>query len=550
MTSWRTLLAMLVLVASVATGCHRSERPSAASVALQSMLDGTPAARPDVWPDVRAFYATRGGTPAWVSGGGKLAKADAVLAVFDRARAHGLSANDYGRDALVRSIAAAKEMKGPEDGRADAVARLDLSVTSALLTLGHDVALGHTRPSSIDARWKSLRTAPDFAQMLNTMADHDLDAWLEHLQPPHEEYRRLQQALQSLDGQREKGGWPAVPAAALAPGRTHHAVLALRRRLAASGQLTGAAATSASTKYDPEVVTAVKAFQEHHTLKVNGVADAATIAALNVPIEDRIEQVALNLERWRWMPDDFGSRYLLVNIPSYHVVARENGKDVLDIRVVVGKPGHETPVFSEDMTTVVFSPYWNIPDTIAEGETVPALIRDPKYLERNGIEVLRATKSGSEPVDVKKIDWDDDQSLKTLMFRQKPGPKNALGHVKFLFPNKYDVYLHDTPADALFARTGRAFSHGCVRVEQPEALAEYVLRGDDRWNETKIRDAMNAGVQEGVKLKTSIPVHIVYFTATVDENGGLHLLTDVYGYDAKQLESRRSKTPSATRRTS
>jgi murein L,D-transpeptidase YcbB/YkuD len=344
----------------------------------------------------------------------------------------------------------------------------------------------------------------------------------------------LQRALHALEGQQEKGGWQPVPVSALTPGRANPAIVALRRRLAASGELIGRAATSDSAMYDPDVVAAVKAFQEHHTLKANGVADAATILAMNVPIEHRIRQLALNLERWRWMPDDFGSRYLLVNIPSYHVVAREDGNDVMDIRVVVGKPGTETPVFSGEMTTVVFSPYWNIPDTIVEGETVPALARDRNYLDRNNIEILRVTKSGTEGVDPGDVDWGNENSLKTLMFRQKPGPGNALGHVKFLFPNEYDVYLHDTPADALFARTGRAFSHGCVRVEEPETLAKYVLRGDDDWNEPKILEAMNAGVEQAVKLKASIRVHIVYFTATVDQNGGLHLLNDVYGYDAKQ----------------
>ena len=234
------------------------------------------------------------------------------------------------------------------------------------------------------------------------------------------------------------------------------------------------------------------------------------------------------------MPDDLGDRHLLVNIPYFHVVARENGKPVMDIRVVVGKPDQKTPVFSGEMQTVVFSPYWNIPDSIVEGETAPAVARDPAYLERNNIEILRMSKSGATPIDSASVDWDDESQLRQLAFRQRPGPGNALGRVKFLFPNEYDVYLHDTPSDSLFARPGRAFSHGCVRVEEPEALAKYILRGYSEWDDDRILEAMHSGVEKHVKLTASVPVHIVYFTAWVDDKGGLHFQPDIYGYDSKQ----------------
>jgi murein L,D-transpeptidase YcbB/YkuD len=283
----------------------------------------------------------------------------------------------------------------------------------------------------------------------------------------------------------------------------------------------------------PASAAEIRVFQEHHAIKTTGRMDAATRAAMAVPLDDRIHQVVVNLERWRWMPDDLGARHLLVNIPYYHLMARENGAVVKDIRVVVGKPGHETPIFSDEMETVVFSPYWNIPDTIVEGETAPAQVKDPRYLARNNIEILQVSESGAEPVDPSKVDWDDAEALKQLAFRQRPGPGNALGHVKFLFPNSHNVYLHDTPADALFARTGRAFSHGCVRVEEPEALAQYLLRDDATWDLASIRAAMASGVEKHVRLSTVLPVHIVYFTAWVDDKKGLHFQPDVYGYDRK-----------------
>jgi L,D-transpeptidase YcbB len=179
----------------------------------------------------------------------------------------------------------------------------------------------------------------------------------------------------------------------------------------------------------------------------------------------------------------------------------------------------------------VFSPYWNIPDTIAENETAPAVARDPNYLARQGIEILRVSGSATQTLSASEVDWDDPESLKGLAFRQRPGSSNALGHVKFLFPNKHNVYLHDTPADSLFAKPGRAFSHGCIRVEEPEELAKYVLKDYPEWDEQSIFTAMRAGVEKHVKLKAKIPVHIAYFTAWVDENGGLHFQPDIYGYD-------------------
>jgi len=194
------------------------------------------------------------------------------------------------------------------------------------------------------------------------------------------------------------------------------------------------------------------------------------------------------------------------------------------------------------METVVFSPYWNIPDTIAENETAPAVARDPNYLARQGIEILRVSSSGTQTVNASDVNWDNPESLKGLAFRQRPGASNALGHVKFLFPNQYNVYLHDTPADALFAKPGRAFSHGCVRVEEPETLAKYVLKGYPEWTDENISAAMSAGVEKYVKLKEKIPVHIAYFTAWVDENGGLHFQPDIYGYDLDRNLGRKGST--------
>jgi murein L,D-transpeptidase YcbB/YkuD len=240
------------------------------------------------------------------------------------------------------------------------------------------------------------------------------------------------------------------------------------------------------------------------------------------------------MDRWRWMPDDLGDRHILVNIPAYALTVRERDETVLAMRTIVGKPENRTPVFSAEMRSVVFSPYWNIPESIADLEIAPAIARDPGYLDRQNIEVLRIADSGVTPVDPLSLDWNDSEALQGVAFRQRPGPGNALGHVKFLLPNPDAIYLHDTPADTLFQRERRAFSHGCIRVHQPEALAEYVLRSHSGWDVERIRSAMHAGTQRAVELDEPIPVHLVYFTAWPGADG-VQFFDDVYGYDARQL---------------
>lgn len=252
----------------------------------------------------------------------------------------------------------------------------------------------------------------------------------------------------------------------------------------------------------------------------------------------RADAIRMNMERWRWAPRDFGDRHILVNVPAYTMQVVENGAPVLAMRVVVGEPEHQTPIFSDQMTYVVFSPYWNIPPGILRDETLPRAARDPDFLLRNNIEVLGT--SGADDIDPWTIDWTDPEATKGLRFRQRPGADNALGLVKFMFPNRFNVYLHDTPADQLFARPERALSHGCVRVEDPVALARYVLRDQPEWTEEKIRGAMNARQEQTVKLKAPLPVHIGYWTAWVEPDGATVTFTDdPYEIDARYAAVRR-----------
>ena len=246
-----------------------------------------------------------------------------------------------------------------------------------------------------------------------------------------------------------------------------------------------------------------------------------------------LDEIRMNLQRWRWMPRDLGDRYIFVNVPAYQMQVVDGTNPVLAMRVIVGDPKHQTPLFNDEMTTVVFSPNWNVPESIIRKEMLPRLVDDPGYLERQDIQVVGTS---GEVVDAESVDWGDDSAVEGLHFRQEPGPKNALGLVKFLFPNNFDVYLHDTPQDALFNKEHRALSHGCIRLENPVALAEYLLRDNPAWTEEKISAAMNAGHEQGVPLKHHIPVHIAYFTAWVNPDGSVTWLEDPYGLDAKQKE--------------
>jgi murein L,D-transpeptidase YcbB/YkuD len=244
-----------------------------------------------------------------------------------------------------------------------------------------------------------------------------------------------------------------------------------------------------------------------------------------------LDQIRMNLVRWRWMPRELGDRYVFVNVPAYQMQVMEGEKPALAMRVIVGDPKHQTPLFSDEMTTIVFSPNWNVPESIIRNEMLPRLVNDPGYLERQDIQVVGTS---GQVIDAEAVDWGDESAVTGLHFRQEPGPKNALGLVKFQFPNSFDVYMHDTPQDALFNKERRALSHGCIRLENPMALAQYVLRDNPNWTTEKIAAAMNAGEEHAVPLKEHLPVHIGYFTAWVNPDGSVTYTDDPYGLDEVQ----------------
>ena len=328
----------------------------------------------------------------------------------------------------------------------------------------------------------------------------------------NESYKLLAEQLNKYADIAKGGGWPSIPKDAknLKPGKASPEVMMIKKFLEITGDLPQHDTTDV---YNENMVSGIKNVESRFGYTQDGKISALLIKEMNVPAIDRVKQILINMNRMRWMPQEPGGQLIVVNIPEF-ILHVYNGKNkVLDMNVVVGKEGHNTTIFSDKLTTIVFSPYWNVPASIVQKEIEPAMARDPDYLEKNNMEITG--ESNGLPV-----------------IRQKPGGDNSLGKVKFLFPNSFNIYFHDTPAKGLFSKNVRAYSHGCIRLSEPEKLADYLLKDNPKWTEEKINEAMNSGDEKFVALKTPVPVFITYYTAWVNENGKLNFRDDIYGNDA------------------
>lgn len=331
------------------------------------------------------------------------------------------------------------------------------------------------------------------------------------------QYKKLQNYLSKyieIDKNRNWGDTIEKPKTVLKKGMEDERVAIIKQKLFLLGDLQ---VTDSSNIFDSTLVSAVKKFQRRMGLTIDGNIGSKMMEELNIPIKERISQLLINMERARWMPADKDTNYILVNIPEYKMHVYDSGKNVFDIKVIVGTATNSTVIFTDKLKYIVFSPYWNVPSSIVQKEIVPALKKNPNYLAKNNMEITG--KSGSLPV-----------------VRQKPGPNNSLGLVKFLFPNSFNIYFHDTPNHDLFTATNRSFSHGCIRLSEPKKLAQYLLRNDSAWTSQKIDSCMHLQKEKWITLDKPIPVFIVYFTAWVDKDGSLNFRKDIYGHDAKMNE--------------
>jgi len=491
---------------------------------IDSFIKGAPPASIDAdsWRHVRVLYRRNEGNPYWMTSNGlDRNRAGQLTNVVVASVEDALNVTKLPLDATIEAVDVVRGRGAP--GAAE-MARADVLMTTLYAGIAEQLLVGHVDPRTVSQSWyiNAQEERIDSA-MTRLLRSPRLDQALSAMRPSLDDYDALRAELNRFRRLVAEGGWPRIESGRpLSPRDTAPAarLTSLRERLRAGGLLDGTerVATSDSAAgrvYDEALAGAVARFQERHGIVVDSVLGAETVAALNVPAEYRLAQIAANMERFRWMPRTLGARYIMVNVPAFRLQAFDDGAEVLSMKVIVGAEydGRSTPVFSDSMQTVVFRPYWNVPEEIADNEIWPKAEADRSYLARNNYEVV-STREGPR-------------------VRQKPGDENALGLVKFLFPNNFAIYLHDTPQDDLFEKDVRGFSHGCIRVEKPEALAQYVLG----WSADSVQRAMESGKDDNnVKVDPKIPVFIVYMTSFV-RDGVLHFGNDLYSRDQELVKA-------------
>lgn len=493
------------------------------------------------------FYARRQYRPAWVQTGGAAGLlGDLVNAIRD-ARSDGLRVDDYHLATLERWLDEYKNARNSEIQLDPSVlVDLDLLATDAFLLLGSHLLAGRVDPETIHADWSASNPEVDLAALLTTAIERrEVTGVLESLKPPHEGYRRLKAAMQRYRRIENTGGWPLLPEGVKWQLGSHDARIALlRQRLSLTGDLEQGAPDTFPHLYDSRLQRAVQHFQVRHDLEPTGAFDSETRAALMIPAARRARQIEINLERWRWLPHDLGIRHIRVNVADFRLAVVESQTDVFDMRVIVGRDYRRTPVFSGRMRFLVINPYWNIPTRLAVRDILPKVRRDPDYLDRKKIRVFEDWSSQAQEIEPDAVDWHqvDPQHFRYRL-RQDPGPGNDLGRIKFIFPNRFAVYLHDTPARHLFEREVRSYSSGCVRVEKPVELAEYLLQEDPQWNRQAIEEAIQSGKRQVVPLPSRVPVHLLYWTVWVEANGTVQFRSDVYHRDAPLEKALKERPP-------
>ncbi|WP_083438709.1 L,D-transpeptidase family protein [Caldimonas brevitalea] len=526
------------------TAATQPEQPSGAAREIERRLAdgaaGEPALPKTELADLQQLYQPGHHTPLWFDTSRKLTPAaDQALALLGAAAAEGLDPAEYGAEALATQVRSMKEARQPVD--AD-VASLDLALSRATLRYLRHLHAGRIDPKTVGFQMPAKAAETDFAAALRPALEKQrLEDAVAQLRPPLEQYRSLRAMLaryRTLASQPAPAPLPAVPRE-LKPGEAYSGAPALRERLVLLGDLpVDTPPLADGGRYDGALVDGVKKFQARHGLPAEGVLGKGTVAALNVPLDRRVRQIELALERLRWFPHLENRPFVGINIPMYRLWAGGpqalDGRTALDMDVIVGGAlDTETPAMVEEMRYVVFSPYWNVPTSIVRKEILPALARDPQYLVKHEMELVRGGGDDAAPVEATPENLEQ-LAQGQLRVRQRPGQKNSLGPAKFIFPNDDSVYLHGTPAQQLFDRSRRDLSHGCVRLENPLALAQWVLRDQPEWTKERIEAAMGGGEQVKVDLKQPVQVLLFYITAMVaPEDGALHFADDIYGHDKK-----------------
>jgi murein L,D-transpeptidase YcbB/YkuD len=494
------------------------------------------------WPNfsdyrewLQKFYEPTGYAPVWLQGRQLVPQALSLIDRFKDAGKKGLDPEDYDASRWEERIHSLRE-----PSNASAVARLDVALSVCAMRYVSDLRIGRINPQHFKFGLSVEKKKYDLARFVRDqiLVASDLQSVLDEVEPPFPGYRRTEQALSRYIELASADDGEKLPDVKkpIEPNQIYAGVPRLARFLRLVGDLPADAKLPDDLQtYGGDLVDAVKHFQLRHGLDPDGRLGSSTIKQLNVPLQDRVRQIQLTLERWRWLPAEFSAPPIVVNIPDFRLRALDDdNKVVMDMRVVVGKAMRtQTPVFSREMTYVVLRPYWNVPPSILRGEIVPAIQRDRDYIARKNYEV---TTQDGKVVSSGAISDEVLAQLRAgkLAVRQKPGPSNALGLVKLIFPNEHNVYLHSTPSQAAFSRSRRDFSHGCIRVEKPAELATWVLRNNPDWTLERVQQGMQNGSDDvTVNLVKPVPVFIVYGTALAYENGEVHFSDDIYGHDAR-----------------
>lgn len=484
-------------------------------------------------PAVQAFYQNRGYAVAWTEDGAPTAAAKGFIDAFQHADAKGLFPEDYDASRWASRVQALSTKS------ADAISLFDVAMTVNVMRFISDLHMGRVNPSHFSFDIPVADKKLDLAKFVadNAVNASDVPKLIASVEPDSDDYRAAETALvryQALATQQKQAGAKPLPMVkkTVSVGGIYPDAAGLLARLQLEGDLPADAALSTDQpdKLDQTLSDGVKHYQSRHGLTADGALGPATIRSLNVPLSRRVAQLEDSLERWRWLPEPYLHPRIMVNLPEF-VVRGYSPDRKLDftMKVVDGqaKDNHATPVFVRMMKYLIFRPYWNVPVDIAQKELVPHIVLNPDYLESKDFEVTNrrgVVQTAYTPLQV---------AQGHFLVRQRPGPKNSLGLVKFMFPNQYDVYMHSTPEVYLFERTRRDYSHGCIRVQKPADLAAWVLQGQGEWDLDKVEDAMNDGPDNRtIVLKTPLPVVIFYLTARVDEDGQVDFFDDIYKYDA------------------
>jgi murein L,D-transpeptidase YcbB/YkuD len=491
---------------------------------------------PDYQARLDQLYAQNGWMPLWIKDGKPSSQAAAVVASLAEADDKGLDSADYDAE-LLRKWLASPDWTNAADPRE--VAAFDVALSLSAMRYISSLYLGRVNPRHVDFGLSIEPKKVDLPNLVQKIAQSDHPkALADDMEPKLPIYRTLKEALTRYRALAKDMQMPSLAfPPKFSPGARHKDVPALRRLLFALGDLKEIKPGAADSEvYDLEVAAAVKSFQQRHGLRADGVIGKGTLTRLSVPFAERVKQIRLGLERLRWLPDDIRGLYLIVNIPSFQLYGSRAGEGFghhdIQMDVIVGEAigGRHTPVFHSDMTYVIFRPYWNVPYKITAKELLPIIRRNPGYLARNNMELVSNFAPSAMPYEPS-LENIEMLSTGALKLRQRPGPKNALGLVKFAFPNNNNVYLHSTPSKGLFQRARRDFSHGCIRVQDPVKLAEWVLMGQGEWTRERIISAMTGESPKTVTLKQPIPVYIFYSTVLADQEGRVGFYEDIYGHD-------------------